>query len=68
MLIIEKDSRIAELDAASTGEMARLGAAVEAAKKELNHLKNDHVWLFIFFLFLWVFLSLCHAICVLKHF
>ncbi|CAA6673255.1 unnamed protein product [Spirodela intermedia] len=42
VLIIEKDSRIAELDAASTGEIARLGAAVEAAKQELNHLKNEH--------------------------
>ncbi|CAA7410471.1 unnamed protein product [Spirodela intermedia] len=42
VLIIEKDSRIAELDAASTGEIARLGAAVEAAKQELNLLKNEH--------------------------
>ncbi|CAN6461881.1 unnamed protein product [Victoria cruziana] len=41
-LIAEKESRIAELDAASSGEAARLGAALEAAKGEVLHLKNVH--------------------------
>uniref|UniRef100_A0A1D1ZHY7 Protein GRIP n=1 Tax=Anthurium amnicola TaxID=1678845 RepID=A0A1D1ZHY7_9ARAE len=42
VLIVEKDSKISELDAASTGEAVRLSAAVEAAKQELIHLKNEH--------------------------
>eukprot|EP00262_Sarcandra_glabra_P008192 TRINITY_DN21500_c0_g1_i1.p1 TRINITY_DN21500_c0_g1~~TRINITY_DN21500_c0_g1_i1.p1 ORF type:complete len:803 (-),score=248.88 TRINITY_DN21500_c0_g1_i1:259-2667(-) len=42
ILIAEKESEIAELDAASTGEAVRLGAAVEAAKAELMNLKHEH--------------------------
>lgn len=42
-LIGEKDRMIAELDAASTGEAVRLGAAIEVAKAEISQLKNDLV-------------------------
>ncbi|KAL4186490.1 hypothetical protein AMTRI_Chr09g34150 [Amborella trichopoda] len=42
VLIAEKESRIAELEAASSGKAARLGAAVEAAKGEVMHLKREH--------------------------
>lgn len=42
-LIVEKDTKIAEMDAASSGEAARLRAAMETLKGELNHLKNEHV-------------------------
>ncbi|KAK1325550.1 Protein GRIP [Acorus calamus] len=42
ILVGEKEAQIAELDAASTGEAVRLGAAVEAAKGELAHLKQEH--------------------------
>ncbi|XP_057804767.1 protein GRIP-like isoform X1 [Salvia miltiorrhiza] len=41
-LIVEKDTKIAEMDAASSGEAARLRAAMETLKGELNHLKNEH--------------------------
>ncbi|KAF3796172.1 GRIP protein [Nymphaea thermarum] len=41
-VIAEKESQIAELDAASSGEAARLGAALEAAKGEVLNLKNEH--------------------------
>ncbi|XXG87434.1 hypothetical protein AAC387_Pa11g2120 [Persea americana] len=41
-LVAEKESEYAELDAASTGEAVRLGAAIEAAKGEISHLKNEH--------------------------
>ncbi|KAH6797037.1 Golgi-localized GRIP domain-containing protein [Perilla frutescens var. hirtella] len=41
-LIVEKDTKIAEMDAASSGEAARLRAAVETLKGELNHLRNEH--------------------------
>ncbi|KAG6387694.1 hypothetical protein SASPL_152886 [Salvia splendens] len=41
-LILEKDTKIAEMDAASSGEAARLRAAMETLKGELNHLKNEH--------------------------
>ncbi|KAK6152997.1 hypothetical protein DH2020_012636 [Rehmannia glutinosa] len=41
-LIAEKDTKIAEMDAASSGEAARLRAAMETLKGELNHLKNEH--------------------------
>lgn len=43
MLLAEKDSKIAEMDAASTGEAVRLGAALEELRGELNHLKDQHV-------------------------
>ena len=43
MLLAEKESKIAEMDAASTGEAARLRAAVESIKGELAHLKHEHV-------------------------
>ncbi|XP_077231170.1 Golgi-localized GRIP domain-containing protein isoform X2 [Tasmannia lanceolata] len=42
VVIAEKESKIAELDAASTGESVRLRAAVEAAKGELIHQRNEH--------------------------
>ncbi|XP_010918236.1 protein GRIP [Elaeis guineensis] len=42
MLLAEKDSKIAEMDAASTGEAVRLGAALEEVRGELNHLKDQH--------------------------
>ncbi|CAL9078809.1 unnamed protein product [Musa textilis] len=41
VLLAEKDSKIAELDAASTGEAARLGAALEEMRGELNHLRDQ---------------------------
>nr|GMC65899.1 protein GRIP isoform X1 [Ipomoea batatas] len=40
--IAEKESKIAEMDAASSGEAARLRAAMEAIKGELLHLKSEH--------------------------
>ncbi|KAG1355354.1 protein GRIP [Cocos nucifera] len=43
MLLAEKDSKIAEMDAASTGEAVRLGAALEELRGELNHLKDQHI-------------------------
>ncbi|OMO83403.1 hypothetical protein COLO4_22537 [Corchorus olitorius] len=42
VLLAEKESKIAEMDAASTGEAARLRAAVESIKGELAHLKHEH--------------------------
>lgn len=39
----EKESRIAEMEAASTGEVARLRAAMESVKGEISHLKQEHV-------------------------
>ena len=42
-LVAEKESKIAEMDAASSGEAARLKAAVETVKGELIHLKHEHV-------------------------
>ncbi|KAF7829034.1 protein GRIP [Senna tora] len=42
MLVAEKESKIAEMEAASTGEAARLRAAVESVKGELSHLKQEH--------------------------
>ncbi|XP_022145270.1 protein GRIP isoform X1 [Momordica charantia] len=41
-LVAEKESKIAEMDAASSGEAARLRAAVETVKGELAHLRNEH--------------------------
>jgi len=32
------------MEAASTGEAARLRAAVESVKGELSHIKEEHVW------------------------
>ncbi|RVW85697.1 Protein GRIP [Vitis vinifera] len=46
VLIAEKESKIAEMDAASSGEAARLRAAMETIKGELVHLKHEHVELF----------------------
>lgn len=43
MLLVEKDSEIAEIEAASTGDAVRLGAAMEEMKGELIHLKDHHV-------------------------
>ncbi|XP_072956107.1 protein GRIP isoform X1 [Typha angustifolia] len=42
MLLAEKDSEIAEIDAVSTGEAVRLGAAMEELKAELVHLKDQN--------------------------
>lgn len=42
VLVAEKESKIAEMDAASTGEAARLRASVESVKGELAHLKHEH--------------------------
>ncbi|KAH7849530.1 hypothetical protein Vadar_019165 [Vaccinium darrowii] len=41
-LIAEKESKIAEMDAASSGEAARFRAAMESVKGELIHLKQEH--------------------------
>ncbi|KAF3958250.1 hypothetical protein CMV_016831 [Castanea mollissima] len=43
VLIAEKESKIAEMDAASTGEAARFRASVESIKGELAHLKREHL-------------------------
>lgn len=42
-MVAEKESKIAEMDAASSGEAARLRAAMETLKGELGHLKSEHV-------------------------
>ncbi|PNT75145.1 hypothetical protein BRADI_1g28167v3 [Brachypodium distachyon] len=42
MLLTEKDSEITEIEAASTGEAARLRATLEEVKGELAHLKGQH--------------------------
>ncbi|KAL3617348.1 hypothetical protein CASFOL_038761 [Castilleja foliolosa] len=41
-IIAEKDTKIAEMDAASSGEAARLRAAMETLKGELSHLRNEY--------------------------
>ncbi|KAG5530043.1 hypothetical protein RHGRI_030416 [Rhododendron griersonianum] len=41
-LIAEKESKIAEMDAASSGEAVRFRAAMESVKGELIHLKQEH--------------------------
>lgn len=46
-LVAEKESKIAEMDAASSGEAARLRAAMETVKGELAHLRNEHVGSFV---------------------
>ncbi|XP_068309605.1 protein GRIP-like [Pyrus communis] len=42
MLVAEKESKIAEMEAASTGEAARLRATLETVKGELAYLKHEH--------------------------
>ncbi|KAG7968913.1 hypothetical protein I3843_07G003900 [Carya illinoinensis] len=42
VLVAEKESKIAEMDAASTGEAARLRASMETVKGEIAHLKHEH--------------------------
>lgn len=42
-VLTEKDLEIAEIEAASTGEAARLRATLEEVKGELAHLKDGHV-------------------------
>ncbi|KAH0448048.1 hypothetical protein IEQ34_021848 [Dendrobium chrysotoxum] len=42
MLLAEKDSKLAEIEAVSSGEAARLVAALEEAKGELIQLKDKH--------------------------
>lgn len=41
-LLGDKDAKIAEMDASSTGEAVRLGAALEEVRAELIHLKDNH--------------------------
>ncbi|XP_031404892.1 protein GRIP [Punica granatum] len=41
-LVAEKESKIAEIDAASSGEAARLKAALDTVKGEVSHLKSEH--------------------------
>ncbi|PWZ26315.1 hypothetical protein Zm00014a_043002 [Zea mays] len=41
-------SEIAEIEAASTGEVARLTAALEEMKGELAHLKGEHAYTDLF--------------------
>ncbi|KAG7968922.1 hypothetical protein I3843_07G003900 [Carya illinoinensis] len=43
VLVAEKESKIAEMDAASTGEAARLRASMETVKGEIAHLKHEHI-------------------------
>lgn len=43
VLVAEKETKIAEMEAASTGKEARFKAAVETVKGELAHLKREHV-------------------------
>lgn len=43
ILLAEKDSKLAELDAASTGEAVRLRAALEELRGELNQLREQQV-------------------------
>lgn len=42
VIVAEKESKIAEMDAASSGEAARLKAAIESIKGELAHQKREH--------------------------
>lgn len=42
-LVAERESKIADMDAASSGEAARLRAAMETVKGELTQLKQEHV-------------------------
>uniref|UniRef100_A0A7N0V8V6 GRIP domain-containing protein n=2 Tax=Kalanchoe fedtschenkoi TaxID=63787 RepID=A0A7N0V8V6_KALFE len=41
VLLVEKESKLAEMDAASTGEAARLRAAIESMKGELVYIKQE---------------------------
>ncbi|XP_047330041.1 protein GRIP [Impatiens glandulifera] len=41
--LAEKESKIAEMEAASSGEMARLRAAIETLKGEIVYQKNEHL-------------------------
>ncbi|KAJ8764139.1 hypothetical protein K2173_005049 [Erythroxylum novogranatense] len=41
-LLAEKESKLTEMDAASSGEAARLKAAFESLKGELTHQKHEH--------------------------
>ncbi|XP_051114489.1 protein GRIP [Andrographis paniculata] len=41
-LVAEKDTKIAEMDAASSGEAARLRAAMETLKGELTHIRDEN--------------------------
>ncbi|KAH7521122.1 hypothetical protein ACOSP7_022543 [Xanthoceras sorbifolium] len=42
VLVAEKESKIAEMEADSTGKAARFRAAVETVKGEIAHLKREH--------------------------
>ncbi|KAK3124977.1 hypothetical protein QOZ80_7BG0598130 [Eleusine coracana subsp. coracana] len=42
VVLTEKDSEIAEIEAASTGEAARFRASLEEVKGELAHIKDQH--------------------------
>ncbi|KAK3014055.1 hypothetical protein RJ639_008049, partial [Escallonia herrerae] len=41
-LVAEYEFKIAEMDAASSGEAVRLRAAIESVKGELTHIKHEH--------------------------
>ncbi|KAK4752398.1 hypothetical protein SAY87_021196 [Trapa incisa] len=41
-VVAEKESKIADIDAASSGEAARLRAALETVKGEISDLKSEH--------------------------
>ncbi|CAN1330802.1 Protein GRIP [Linum perenne] len=42
VLVAQKESKIAEMDAASSGETARLRASLESMKADLAHQKHEH--------------------------
>lgn len=42
-MVAERESKIADMDAASSGEVARLRAAMETVKGELIQLNQEHV-------------------------
>ncbi|KAJ8440258.1 hypothetical protein Cgig2_001593 [Carnegiea gigantea] len=47
VIVAEKESKIAEMDAAASGEAARLKAAIESIKGELAHQKQEHFLLLL---------------------
>lgn len=42
-MVAERESKIADMDAASSGEVARLRAAIDTVKGELAQLNQEHV-------------------------
>ncbi|GLT82541.1 hypothetical protein SLE2022_009050 [Rubroshorea leprosula] len=43
VLVAEKETKIADMDAASPGEAAQLRPVIETTKGELAHLKQEHI-------------------------